>query len=36
VSGRPSPPAAGRPRGLLIDFGGVLTNPLAPLSRGFC
>jgi len=25
-----------RPRGLLIDYGGVLTNALAPVLMGFC
>jgi epoxide hydrolase-like predicted phosphatase len=26
----------GEPRGLLIDYGGVLTNPLHPVLRDFC
>lgn len=26
----------GEPRGLLIDYGGVLTNPLGPVLRDFC
>jgi HAD superfamily hydrolase (TIGR01509 family) len=26
----------GGPRGLLVDFGGVLTNPLDPMLRTFC
>src|SRR5262245_15601991 len=29
-------PIEGEPRGLLIDYGGVLTNPVYPLLTGFC
>jgi epoxide hydrolase-like predicted phosphatase len=36
VSAARSEASPGRPLGLLVDFGGVLTNPLAPLMRAFC
>jgi epoxide hydrolase-like predicted phosphatase len=36
VSAPHGAPTDGAPRGLLIDFGGVLTNPLRPLLRAFC
>jgi putative hydrolase of the HAD superfamily len=36
VSAHSDAPIPGHRRGLLIDYGGVLTNPLAPVLRAFC